>query len=348
VSSGQSRRPSGQFVFLSVFGLIVMACGPRHVRQATITDQEDAGSEAAAPPPGTGGDGGSGAPPDASAGSGGTGGSGGSGGTPLPDAARDTAPPPADRAADLPRDVAADLPPPVDTRPPPPDVTPDQAGPDGPPPPDLTAGLVGHWKFDEGTGTTTADASGKGNTGVLNAGVMWTAGAPFPGNSGAISFDGSSAEVTLRQNLAPVLGSTATLAFWIRTTQKGNDTAHDAPGVTGIEQADGSNDVFWGFIDAAGGIGVAAGNAVGVHSDPISDDQWHHVALTRDVGSGRVQVYVDGKLIRSGATVAGAKTTAFTVIGRIANAGRLKASLDDLRVWNRIVSGTDLAYLATH
>src|SRR5262249_13030569 len=154
--------------------------------------------------------------------------------------------------------------------------------------------------------------------------------------------------VTLRQNLAPVLGATATLAFWIRTTQKGNDTAHSAPGVTGVEENDGANDVFWGFIDAAGGIGIAAGNAAGVHSDSISDDKWHHVALTRNGGGGQVQVYVDGKLIRSGNTVSGAKTTAFTALGRITNAGNLRASLDDVRVYSRILSGPDIAYLASH
>ena len=30
------------------------------------------------------------------------------------------------------------------------------------------ADLVGHWKFDEGAGTTAADSSGNGNDGTLN------------------------------------------------------------------------------------------------------------------------------------------------------------------------------------
>ena len=32
---------------------------------------------------------------------------------------------------------------------------------------DINDGLVGYWKFDEGAGTTVADASGNGNTGLL-------------------------------------------------------------------------------------------------------------------------------------------------------------------------------------
>ena len=35
------------------------------------------------------------------------------------------------------------------------------------------AGLVGYWKMDEGTGTTTADSSGNGNTGTLS-GTSWS------------------------------------------------------------------------------------------------------------------------------------------------------------------------------
>jgi hypothetical protein len=321
--------------------LLSVACGPRHVRHATITESEgdDAGTdvvivggmgdEAGVSPPDT-------ALPDQ--------GSGGTGGTSPPDARHDLAPPDA-RSVDLGgRDLPADLP--GDPRPP--DLAPDLPPPDVTPGPDFARGLVAHWKFDEGTGTTTIDASGKENTGILTNGVMWTMGAPFPMSGNALSFDGTDDFVALRQNLAPVLGNTATLAFWIRTTQKGDAVPHTAPGVTGVEEGNGSNDVFWGFLDANGGIGVAAGNGVGVHSDPINDDKWHHVALTRDSGNGRVEVFVEGKLVRTGSTVAGAKSTAFTSLGRITNAGSLRAVLDDMRVWDRVLAAPDISYLATH
>lgn len=41
-----------------------------------------------------------------------------------------------------------------------------------------TAGLVGHWKFDEGTGTVAADSSGNGNNGTLTNGPTWTTDVP--------------------------------------------------------------------------------------------------------------------------------------------------------------------------
>ena len=42
-----------------------------------------------------------------------------------------------------------------------------------------TAGLIGYWKFEEGTGTsTTLDSSGKANTGTLQNSPTWTTDTP--------------------------------------------------------------------------------------------------------------------------------------------------------------------------
>jgi hypothetical protein len=50
----------------------------------------------------------------------------------------------------------------------------------------ITTGLVGHWKFDEGSGITAGDSSGNNNTGTLTNGPTWTTGKL----GGALSFDG--------------------------------------------------------------------------------------------------------------------------------------------------------------
>ena len=41
---------------------------------------------------------------------------------------------------------------------------------------DITTGLVGWWKFDEGSGTAAGDSSGNNNTGTLTNGPTWTTG----------------------------------------------------------------------------------------------------------------------------------------------------------------------------
>src|SRR3989338_5705843 len=50
----------------------------------------------------------------------------------------------------------------------------------------LTTGLVGHWKFDEGTGLSAGDSSGNNNTGTLVNGPTWTTGKIGQ----ALNFDG--------------------------------------------------------------------------------------------------------------------------------------------------------------
>ena len=42
------------------------------------------------------------------------------------------------------------------------------------------SGLAGAWGFNEGTGTTTADSSGNGNTATLVNGPTWVAGKSAP------------------------------------------------------------------------------------------------------------------------------------------------------------------------
>ncbi len=51
--------------------------------------------------------------------------------------------------------------------------------------------LVAAYSFDEGAGTTVADASGSGNTGTL-AGATWTGSGKI---NGALSFNGTSSRV---------------------------------------------------------------------------------------------------------------------------------------------------------
>lgn len=41
-----------------------------------------------------------------------------------------------------------------------------------------TSGLIGHWKLDDGSGTTAVDSSGNGNNGTLVNGPTWTADVP--------------------------------------------------------------------------------------------------------------------------------------------------------------------------
>ena len=218
------------------------------------------------------------------------------------------------------------------------------------------AGLVGHYTFAEGSGTTVRDASRSGNHGTLQGNVARVAG-PRPGSK-ALNFDGKTGYVKLDKDLNQWLGGTATAAFWINTRQVGVDFPPVC--VAGVDVVGTTNDVQWGFLDESGRIGVNAGDLAAVNmaksSQPINDGQWHHVALTRDAVLGRSQVYVDGKLSSATATGAkGNKTTPFFSIGRKEvfpsdakdkTVYYFQGALAEVRFHDRVLSAAEIEALA--
>ena len=210
-----------------------------------------------------------------------------------------------------------------------------------------TTGPTNWYKFDEASGTTATDAGTAPNAGTLTNGPTRVPGTV---GSGALQFDGVNDYVATATNLAPKLGGTATLTAWIRTTQVGDVKMYKSPGITGVEQAGLDNDIFWGWIDDTGRIGVMAGDTAGAKSaKPVNDGTWHLVALTRDAASGRVQVYVDGVLSGEATSATGVKTTPFASLGRIEDTSGaidyFAGSLDDVRVYDRVLSASEVAAL---
>ena len=75
-------------------------------------------------------------------------------------------------------------------------------------------GLVGHWKMDEGSGNTTADASGCGNVGSIGFPPSWAQGKI----GGALHFDWSntvSVAASKQMNIG-VGGADFSVAFWLK------------------------------------------------------------------------------------------------------------------------------------
>ena len=152
------------------------------------------------------------------------------------------------------------------------------------------------------------------------------------------------------ENLSSILNSTSSLSFWIKTTQKGNNIDWKAPGIIGVEQYGGINDIFWGWIDANGHIGISKGNNSrnSKSTIPINDGRWHHVVLTRNSKTGKVKIYIDGKLNKVGYTDRGDVTTRYSSIGRIENTNPkvpmkyFKGYLDELKVFDKVLSDKEV------
>jgi MSHA biogenesis protein MshQ len=229
-----------------------------------------------------------------------------------------------------------------------------------PPPPDP----VLHFQMEEfswnGTTDEVQDDSGNGQHGTAVGGATTVGDDPAiagsPGTCRYSVFDGVNDYVDV-PNLSSILNSTASLAFWINTTQVGNDTAWMAPGITGVEQSGGGDDIFWGWLDASGRIGIAVGNAFGVGTRStvaINNGVWRHVVLTRDEPAGTFKIYIDGTLDQSGTIATGVIGTAFSSVGRIEDTGGspeyFDGLLDELRIYDEVLTDSDVLIIrdSTH
>jgi len=217
------------------------------------------------------------------------------------------------------------------------------------------AGLIHHWNFDEGpdwhdsafqtvyAGTLARDSAGTADATLQNMGAAnWVSGRQFTG----LEFDGVDDHVANPFNLATDLGVSATLSLWLRTTQVGTGSSATAPGIAGRTGAGG---VQWAWIDDAGRVALSVDDVLVVRSAAaVNDGQWHHVVLTRDATSGTGQVYVDGTLSASGTGPTGARAESFASLGliqRVDGAGFFSGRLDQVTIFNRVVSAAEVLTL---
>lgn len=166
----------------------------------------------------------------------------------------------------------------------------------------------------------------------------------------AAYFDGINDYVEIPQVAADILRNSASLSFWIKTNQTGNDTISAAPSVIGIEQDGGTDDIRWGWIDSSGHIGVSKGNNGGNSKSNkiINDNQWHHVILTWNSSDGKVKIYIDGNLDRDGQTDSGRVSKIFKSIGRTENTNPFKSAvyfrgyLDEIKIYDKILTDSQV------
>jgi chitodextrinase len=145
--------------------------------------------------------------------------------------------------------------------------------------------LVGHWSYDQSSGTTLADNSGNGHTGTFAGTPTWTAGKI---NNG-LALDGSDnvalGNITQINNV-----SKATLATWVKRSAAG---AMVHVGKQASNQDFGIEAYSDGKLYFNASKGSTAFGTV-----TLNDTAWHHVALVFDGtltgNANRLKGYVDG------------------------------------------------------
>ncbi|HOW71053.1 MAG TPA: chitobiase/beta-hexosaminidase C-terminal domain-containing protein [Phycisphaerae bacterium] len=203
----------------------------------------------------------------------------------------------------------------------------------------ITAGLVGWWRLDDGSGTTAADSSWAGNHGTLVNGPTWTGSArvgPY-----ALSFDGSDDWVDAGS--AAVSGD-LTLVAWLRFPPGPSNqraiTLQRGPTSAGLQLvANPSNGTI--RIDNEGGPSSEVSSGTG-----MNDNNWHHAVVTR---SGTdYSLYVDGALVgSSGGTAPDYTSAKLGCRNSGLNGSFYFGQLDDVRLYRRALSASDVNELYT-
>lgn len=211
--------------------------------------------------------------------------------------------------------------------------------------------MVHHWNFDEGPDWHD-DAFGSVSTATVINDRVGSADASFQGMSGSsfvsgrqytgLAFDGVDDSLLTASDLGATLGGTASLSFWIKTIQTGSADPASAPGLLGTVG------VQWGWIDDAGRISFGVdGDALASSANPINDNRWHHVVMTRDAASGLVEIHVDGTLSASATGAVGTRSGSMTRVGWMQNGSgvRFQGTLDQVHVFNGVVDAPTLVAL---
>ena len=151
-------------------------------------------------------------------------------------------------------------------------------------------GIVGVWLFEEGSGDIALDSSGNGHDGtVINGPNEWVAGK----YGTAMEFNNVNSRVDVPDTDDLDL-DTFTVEVWAKCELKA-----DFQGLVSKTDDAGRNYgifvIVQGFTTGVeGGIHASVPGAATFGSTAITDNTWHHVAMTSD--GSMLRVYVDGEV----------------------------------------------------
>lgn len=202
----------------------------------------------------------------------------------------------------------------------------------------LTNGLVGYWSFDGskinwGTNTAT-DSSGYGNNGTLTG--MSTTTSPVQGKIGqALYFDGVDDIITTTMDGSP--WTTVSISFWGKLVQDSSAVVFGFGNPATILCLIGGRSTTMNCT----ADGNPAGGASSVTNIYTSGNWYHFVYI---VNGNNQSLYVNGVLEGSATETIVAPSSGF-YIGRQVAGISIIGALDDVRVYNRVLSASEVKQL---
>jgi len=211
----------------------------------------------------------------------------------------------------------------------------------------IDEGLLGYWKFDEGSGGTAHDSSGSGWHGGLVDGPAYTTDrAPLSfANPYALAFDldGSNDYVFL-PDAAGRRPTVFSWSLWVQWAGLGSDVIHFL-----TAKSVGNYELHTGGAAGVNGLRfIPAGAATLVDAPDALHAGWNHVVAVY-TGTG-AYLYVDGVLTAARTGISGGND--LTAVGEpillgVRSGGDYPfvGALDDVRLYNRALTSSEVAAL---
>ncbi len=215
----------------------------------------------------------------------------------------------------------------------------------------LEYGLLGHWTLDPINGTKAHEDDASPNP-LRNGRLQGEADFIPRGHGslmGAVTLGGSGDYVDVPFQVLPDEAPAYTTSVWFKPERT------DGTRQTLMESS-GSGAISVGLAEGTGNLEYSVetdGTAVFAESDVAPEaGQWHHAAVTYDAITGGSQLYLDGQEIsgfvdeKETGTGALAHTNGLHLGTYRAGDGRFfEGELDEVAVWNRVLSAEELATL---
>ncbi len=209
-------------------------------------------------------------------------------------------------------------------------------------------GMVGYWKMAEASGPVYEDSYGGNDAIAPSASPSQTAGA----SGRAQMFDnGSKTYLTVPD--AAIFDWSGTSSFSIELWVKYAGTTGDVQVFIARDDRPFSAMTWWIGAESNGRIswytqGSTGANTVITTAGAYNDNNWHHVVATRNGGTSRNYLYVDGILQNPGGTIfSGFGTLASSnpiTIGNLLYQGsaefHLTGALDEIAIYSRLLDAT--------
>ncbi len=200
-------------------------------------------------------------------------------------------------------------------------------------------GLVAHWDFNEGTGTTVSDSSGNGNDGTIN-GASWTTGKV----GSALSFDGVDDYVEIADSDSFDISTQNTFEVWVNLNS-------NQGGVILSKWVNAYEDKTLHIADNLAihyalfrGWGTEGIENVAISNTMLTSGAWFHIVGTYN---GEYQkIYINGMLDSSKSVTGEVWDSDGTFyIGRAFRAENLppfNGLIDQVRIYNRALSASEI------